>query len=215
MVEQGCDRFGAWRSDDLRTLDPLPLPEPLGFLPISIARAGGALVIVGRGGHPDADGYVEEGWVARTEDERTWTVTSQGPGTRLGSVVVDGEGFLAVGGREGKLHAMHSADGQEWVDVLVSPPNGAGVLVASGPTTLLVGYDDDSPVGPSDLWRLEPDGTLTAIALGGLEPGQEAAISDLAVSPAGELLVLGEVVRPGTDASETALWMAARPGQGA
>lgn len=203
--EQQCERFGVWRSDDLRTLQPLPPPEPM-FMPIGVAAAETGVVTVGwLGAAMDGD-YEVEGWSAWTGDERGWTTQGHGTGSALLSVANGADGWIAVGRQDEHVLMTRPDAGNTWTDILETTPKGSAIQVVSGTVTVIAGCGGDTPVCPSEVWRLEPDGALTPLGLGGIEPGQTVGLSGLALSPSGELVVVGSVLR-GMDGPETsALW---------
>lgn len=205
--EQECERRGAWRSDDLRTLRPMPPPDPA-FLPTGIAADETGVVMIGwLGTQTDAD-FIVEGWSAWTAGEQGWTTRGLGAGTALLSVARRPDDWIAVGRRDERMLVVRSDDGLAWTDVLATAREGSAMQVVSGPITVLTGCTGGTPVCPSEVWRLEPDGTLTSLRLGGIETGEVAGLRGLALSPDGELLVVGSV-RQGLDGPETsALWWA-------
>ena len=202
--EQRCERFGVWRSDDLRTLQPLPLPEPM-FMPTGVAADETGVVTVGwLGGTTDGE-YGVEGWSAWTGDERGWTTQGHGAGSALLSVAKGADGWIAVGRQDEHMLMARSDGGTAWTDILEAAPEGSAIQVVSGNVTVVAGCGD-VPVCPSEVWRLEPDSTLTPLGLGGIEPGEVVELDGLALSPEGELLVVGSVM-PSLDGPETsALW---------
>ena len=203
--EQRCERFGAWRSDDLRTLQPLPLPEPM-FLPTGIAADETGVVMTGWLGSSKDGEWEAEGWTAWTGDERDWTTLGLGAGSTLHSVAKGADGWVAVGRRDEQMLVVRSDDGLAWTDVLATAREGSTGQVVSRPITVLTGCTGGTPVCPSEVWRLEPDGTLTPLGLGGIETGEMAELDGVALSPDGELLVVGSVGQ-GLDGPETsALW---------
>jgi len=163
--EQQCERFGVWRSDDLRTLQPLPLPEPM-FMPTGVAADEAGVVTVGwLGGTEDGD-YGVEGWSAWTGDEPGWTTQGLGTGSALLSVAQGVDGWTAVGRRDEHMLMSRSDDGIFWTDILVTAPEGSAIQVVSGNVTVVAGCGD-VPVCPSEVWRLEPDTTQVGRASAG------------------------------------------------
>jgi hypothetical protein len=115
------------------------------------------------------------------------------------------DGWIAVGRRDEHMLMSRSDDGIVWTDILETAAEGSAIQVVSGNVTVVAGCGD-VPVCPSQVWRLEPDGTLTPLELGGVETGDVVELRRLALSPEGELLVVGSVMQ-GLDGLETsALW---------
>jgi hypothetical protein len=203
--EQQCERFGVWRSDDLRTLQPLPLPEPM-LMPTGVAADETGVVIVGWLGGTRGGDYGVEGWSAWTGDGRGWTTQGHGPGSALLSVAKDADGWIAVGRQDEHILMSRSDAGDIWTDILETAPEGSAIQVVSGTVTVVTGCGGGIPVCPSEVWRLEPEGELTTLGLGGVETGEVVELDGLALSPDGELLVVGSVMQS-LDGSETsALW---------
>jgi hypothetical protein len=99
-----------------------------------------------------------------------------------------------------------SDGGTAWTDILETAPEGSAIQVVSGTVTVLAGCGGDIPVCPSEVWRLEPDGALTPLGLGGIEPGEVAELTGLALSPQGELLLVGSVMQSMDGRGTPALW---------
>jgi hypothetical protein len=181
--EQSCTDIGVWRSDDFATMQPLPLPEAMAFVPYGVAADDRGLVIAGFGGRNEDGDYVEEGFVAWTGDEQTWTTTTLGPDTHLVTVEAGSDGFVAVGTRDGRVLAVSSNDGVTWTDVADAGPRGFATSVDPGPPSLVAGFDttDDGWHGPA-MWHQEPGGGLGSITLEGLDPNQQGDVQGLAVA---------------------------------
>ena len=207
--EQQCERFGVWRSDDLRTLQPLPLPDPV-FMPTGVAADETGVMTVGwLAGTKDGD-YEIEGWSAWTGDERGWTTHDLGTGSALLSVAKGADGWVAVGRQDEHMLMARSDGGTAWTDILQTVPEGSAIQVVSGTVTVVAGCGGDIPVCPSEVWRLEPGGTLTPLGLGGIEPGEVVGLSGLALSPDDELLVVGSVMQSLDGPETSALWWTAQ-----
>ena len=202
--EQRCERTGAWRSDDLRTLQPLPVPEPM-FMPLGVAVDGTGVVIVGWLAGTEEGDYGVEGWSAWTGDEPGWTTQGHGTGSALLSVAKGVDGWIAVGRQDEHMLMSRSDDGIVWTDILEAAPEGSAIWVVSGNVTVVAGCGN-VPVCPSEVWRLEPDGALTPLRLGGIGASEVVELDGLALSPEGELLVVGSVM-PSLDGPESSvLW---------
>jgi hypothetical protein len=130
LEEQSCSDIGVWRSDDFETMQPLPLPEAMAFVPYGVAVDDRGLVIAGFGWRNEEG--VDEGSIAWTGDEQTWTTTSLGPDTRLVAVEAGSDGFVAVGTRDGRVLAVSSTDGVTWTDVADADPRGFAMSVDPG-----------------------------------------------------------------------------------
>ncbi len=203
LDEQSCTDIGVWRSDDFATMEPLPLPDAMAFVPIGVAVDDRGLVIAGFGWRNEEG--VDEGSIAWTGDEQTWTTTTLGPDTRLVAVEVGPDGFVAVGTRDGRVLAVSSTDGVTWTDVADAGPRGFATVVDPGPPILVAGSDttDDGWHGPA-MWRQEPGGDLGALTLEGLRPRQQGDARGLAVTASGDVMALGSV--HAGDSEEAVLW---------
>jgi hypothetical protein len=205
MAEQSCSDIGIWRSDDFVTMEPLPLPDGMAFVPYAVTANDRGLVVAGFGGRSEDGEYSEQGFVSWTGDERSWETTSFGPDTRVVAVESGRDGFVAVGTRDGDVLAVSSPDGVTWSDIADSSPPGFATSVDPGPPVLLAGFEtsDDGWHGPA-MWRQEPGGGLGSLTLEGLEPGQQGEVRVLAVTAGGDVMALGSVHVGG--AEEAALW---------
>jgi hypothetical protein len=112
----------------------------------------------------------------------------------------------AVGRQDERMLVARSDDGLAWTDGLATALEGSAMRVVSGPITVLAGCTGDTPVCPSEVWRLEPGGTLTPLRLGGIETGEVVGLNGLALSPDGELLVVGSVMQRLDGPETSALW---------
>ena len=176
------------------------------FLPTGIAAAETGVVMTGWLGSTRDGEWEAEGRTAWTGDERDWTTRGLGAGSALASVARGADGWVGVGGQDEQMLVVRSDDGLAWTDVLATAREGSAMQVVSGPITVLTGCTGGTPVCPSEVWRLEPDGTLTPLGLGGIGPGEVVGLDGLALSPEGELLVVGSIAQ-GFDGPETStLW---------
>ncbi len=205
LAEQSCSDIGIWRSDDFATMEPLPLPDKMAFVPYAVAADDRGLVIAGFGGRTEGGEYSEQGYVAWTDDERSWVTTSFGSGTRIVAVESGPDGFVAVGTRDGDVLAVSSSDGITWSDMVDLDAPGFATSADLGPPILLAGFEtsDDDWHGPA-IWRLEPGGALGSLALEGLGPGQQGEVRGMAVTADGDAMALGSVHVGGSE--ETVLW---------